>query len=75
MLTALSGLTTAEARVALAVADGGALDAIASELGVYLHTVRKHLSNAYDKTGMRSQAALGALVNRLRMPLRPSTDA
>lgn len=72
VLTALSGLTTAEARVALAVADGHSVEAIASDLGVSLHTVRKHLSNAYDKTGARSQSGLGAFVNGLRVPLHPA---
>lgn len=69
MLAALSGLTSAESRVALAVAGGQATDAIGGEFGVSLHTVRKHLANIYDKTGLRSHVALGAFVNRLTLPL------
>lgn len=66
VLSALSGLTTAESRIALAIADGEATESIASRLEISIHTLRKHLSNTFDKTGQSTQVALGAYVNRLR---------
>lgn len=70
VLSALSGLTTAEARVALAIADGATPAEIARSLGISIHTLRKHLANSFDKTGTGSQARLGAFVKRLRSPTR-----
>ena len=70
VLTALSGLTVAEARVALAVADGQSVDTIAATAGVAPSTVRKQLSHVFDKTGQRSQASLSAFINRLQVPVR-----
>jgi len=35
-----------------------------------VHTLRKHLGNSYEKTGMKSQTALAALVNGFRLPIR-----
>ncbi|MCC5975758.1 MAG: hypothetical protein JJT81_17155, partial [Rubellimicrobium sp.] len=69
VLMALTGLTAAEVRVALAVAAGRSLDSVAADNDVTTETVRRHLKNAYDKTGARSQPALGAYVNALRVPL------
>ena len=57
--------------MALAVANGQSTDAIGGELNVSTHTIRKHLANIYDKTGLRSQVAVGAFVNRLSLPLDP----
>lgn len=70
VLTALSGLTVSEARVALSIADGDGIEDIAARQGIAVATVRKHLANAFDKTDARSQASLGAFVNRLRVPLK-----
>jgi DNA-binding CsgD family transcriptional regulator len=69
VLTALMGLTSSEARVALAIAEGRSTDATAASLGVSIHTLRKHLANIFDKTGLRGQVALGAFVNRLSLPV------
>jgi DNA-binding CsgD family transcriptional regulator len=69
VLSAVSGLTIAEARVSLAISDGTSTEAIAATLGISIHTLRKHLANVYDKTGLGNQAALAAFVNRLRTPL------
>jgi len=69
LLTALSGMSAAEARVALAVAAGRTPQDIAESLGVSVHTVRKHLANIFDKTGYRSQSALAAFVVGLGLPL------
>lgn len=75
VLTALSGLTIAEAHVALAVARGTGLAAIAAERGVSPLTVRKQLASVYDKTGLNSQAQLAAFVHRLGLPLRDPPEA
>lgn len=69
VLSAVTGLTLAEARVALDISTGAAPDEIAHRQGLSVHTVRKHLANTFDKTGLSSQSALGAFVNRLRLPL------
>jgi DNA-binding CsgD family transcriptional regulator/PAS domain-containing protein len=55
-------LTQRECTVALLLADGLTLDAIATHLGVGRGTVRSHLAHLFDKTGAHSQAALVALV-------------
>ncbi len=59
-------LTEAEASVALALADGGGLSAVADVRGVSLATVRTQAQRVYDKTGLRSQAALATFVARLQ---------
>lgn len=73
VLMALTGLTAAEARVALAIAQGHALQDIAAEQSVTVETLRKHLKSAYQKTGSRSQHALGAYMNTLRRPFAEPT--
>ncbi|MCB1449644.1 MAG: hypothetical protein KDJ67_05900 [Nitratireductor sp.] len=70
VLSALSGLTSTEARIALAIADGQPTNRVATEAGISMHTLRKHLANVYEKTGMRSQSSLAAFVNRFAMPVR-----
>lgn len=75
VLTALLGLTSSEARVALSIAEGRSTDATAAALGVSIHTLRKHLSNIFDKTGLRGQVALAAFVNRLGLPVAPHGTA
>jgi DNA-binding CsgD family transcriptional regulator/PAS domain-containing protein len=57
LLTAL-GLTTAEARVALALAGGERLEVIAEEHGVALSTVRSQLLAIFRKTGCNRQVDL-----------------
>ncbi len=69
VIAALSGLTLAEARVALAIASGKSTQTAANESGISIHTLRKHLANIYEKTGMRSQTALATFVNRLNPPM------
>lgn len=70
VLTALSGLTATEARVALAISRGRSLDAVAEDNAIAVGTVRKHLKNAYGKTGARSQHALGAYIHSLQAPIQ-----
>jgi DNA-binding CsgD family transcriptional regulator len=67
------GLTRAEERLAMAVADGQGLAPAASRLGIGYETARSHLRAVFDKTGTRSQAQLCALLTRAseRIPARP----
>lgn len=64
-LRAVYRLTPAESAVAIALADGGGLAAVAATLGVSLATVRTQAQHVYRKTGVRGQAALASLVARL----------
>lgn len=70
VISALSGLTISESRVALALASGESTQEAASRNGISIHTLRKHLSNIYEKTGVNGQAGLVSLINRLKTPLR-----
>lgn len=64
-LQVLFGLTAAEARVALGIAEGKTLDEIANEGNVSINTTRTQLKQALDKTGSRRQAELVKTVNTL----------
>jgi len=64
-LRAAYGLTPAEAAVAVAVAGGEGLGAVAAAHGVTLATVRTQAQRVYGKTGVRGQAGLARLVERL----------
>jgi DNA-binding CsgD family transcriptional regulator len=70
VLSALSGLTTREARIALKIADGSTPTQAAEELGVTMNTMRTHLSHIFDKTGVNSQPGLVRYVSNLSMPLQ-----
>lgn len=59
------GLTRAEARLALAIADGAGLGAAAERLGIQMSTARAHLKSVFLKTGTHRQAELVALLARL----------
>jgi DNA-binding CsgD family transcriptional regulator len=61
-------LTPRECDVAVLLADGHDLGRIAALLGVGLSTVRYHLKRAFEKTGMRGQAALAALIRGFADP-------
>ena len=69
LVAALTGLTSAEARVALALAEGQDTETAAAALGITPNTLRKHLANIFDKTGLRNRAALAARVARIVVPL------
>lgn len=56
------GLTPAEARLALALANGSSLAEIADEQRVTIETLRTHLKRIFDKTGTRRQSNLVRLV-------------
>ncbi len=69
VISAVTGLTTAEARVALAIADGTSPQEVAERQAVSINTVRKHLANAYEKTGLKNQVTLAAAISRLTPPV------
>ena len=64
-LQALFGLSPAEVRVALAIADGESPSAAAERFGVSFHTVRNQLTRIYEKTSTRGQADLAGLIWRV----------
>ena len=74
VLSALSGLTSREARVALMIADGAQLSEAAKTLGIAMNTMRKHLANIFAKTGVNSQLGLVRFVSGLSLPLAAVAD-
>jgi DNA-binding CsgD family transcriptional regulator len=64
VLQTLFGLTPAEARLAYELARGSDLEQIAALKAVSMHTVRSQLKSVLQKTGMRRQSELVALVLR-----------
>jgi DNA-binding CsgD family transcriptional regulator len=56
------GLTRTEAAVALRVAEGEGLPAVAAERGIAPSTARSHLRRVFEKTGTRRQAQLARLL-------------
>lgn len=56
------GLTTSEAKTALAVVAGGGVQQVCEVLGLRPMTVRGYLRQVFDKTGAHSQAELVRLV-------------
>jgi DNA-binding CsgD family transcriptional regulator len=67
ILRVIYGMTPMEARLALALLDGGSLKETAGLIGVSEHTAKDHLSRVFDKTGVNRQAALAALLTRLAL--------
>lgn len=59
------GLTPAEARLAVEIAQGDGKNAVAERLGITFSTARTHLSRVFDKTGVRRQAELVRLIAAL----------
>jgi DNA-binding CsgD family transcriptional regulator/PAS domain-containing protein len=64
-ITDAYGLTSAEARVALAAASGLSIPAAADRLGISSNTVKTHLRRVYAKTGTSRQAELARVVASL----------
>jgi DNA-binding CsgD family transcriptional regulator len=56
------GLTVAEAEVAIEIATGSGLAAVAAHRQVSLATVRTQAAQAYQKTGVRGQVQLAAFI-------------
>lgn len=55
-------LTAAEANLAVALCEGVSLRRYAEQVGLKITTVRWHLQNIFNRTGMRSQADLVSMV-------------
>jgi DNA-binding CsgD family transcriptional regulator len=55
---AVFGLSPAQAKVAVLVAEGLSLPEIAERMGVTANTARTHLERIYEKVGVRTQPAL-----------------
>ncbi len=62
LLQRVYGLTPAEARAAVALCDGGSLEAVAAQLNVKLNTLKTHLKSIYMKTSADNRAALTKLM-------------
>ena len=56
------GLTDAECRLAMAMAQGASVEDAAATGGVSPHTIRTQLRSIFSKTGVNRQSALAALV-------------
>lgn len=70
VLSALCGLTSQQARVALMVADGETLQNTADRLGISINTVRTHLASVFQKTDTNSQQALMKFISGLSLPVQ-----
>lgn len=57
------GLTEAEAKLAIAIADGTTVAGYAEETGLSQWTVRTQLKTVFQKTGVKRQAELVLLLN------------
>lgn len=68
-LSALFSLTTMEARVLERIAAGLTNAEIAATMSIATSTVRTHLQHVFDKTGVRRQAELVALVASFELPV------
>jgi DNA-binding CsgD family transcriptional regulator len=69
VLSALTGFTSREARIALMIADGRAPNETAAELGISINTVRTHIAKIFEKTGVNSQLGLAKFIGSLSLPL------
>lgn len=58
------GLTFQEARLVIALANGGTLDEFAGDLGISKNTARSHLYSTFRKVGVSQQSSLVSLVIR-----------
>jgi DNA-binding CsgD family transcriptional regulator len=63
----LFGLTPAECRVALLLADGKSPKEIAGTLCVTAHTMKSHLSSIFSKTSTSGQVQLMRLLTQLSL--------
>lgn len=63
------GLTRRESEIAVRIAGSQSPDEIADALHLRVSTVRTHLVHIYEKTGVRSRAALVALLCRFIEPM------
>ncbi|MFJ9712632.1 ATP-binding protein [Streptomyces sp. NPDC101234] len=68
----LDGLTAAEHRVAVLIADGHTNKSAAAELGVSVNTVGTHLRSVFTKLGVRSRVQLANLLHRAGAAGKPN---
>jgi DNA-binding CsgD family transcriptional regulator len=61
----LFGLTTAESKLAAAMAVGDDLQHYADTNGLSIHTVRNQLKSIFSKTDTSRQLELGLLINKI----------
>lgn len=65
MLSAVYGLTTAEARVAVLLATGMGRDRAATRLSISLETLKKQTAACFRKLGVSSQAGVAHVVTAM----------
>ena len=70
MVRRLYGLTPAEARLAVLLAQGHHLDEVGDILKISIHTARTHLKRIFGKTNTSSQSDLIRLVLSAPPPIR-----
>jgi two-component system, NarL family, nitrate/nitrite response regulator NarL len=58
----LSALTTREAQIAKAVAEGRGNREIATQLGITEQTVKNHLTSIFEKVGVNSRLQLALVI-------------
>lgn len=75
LLRDLYGLTAAEARLALVIAQGASLTGAARQLEVTRNTVHAQLTSIFLKTGTSTQAELVRLLHRGAAAIRPYEDS
>jgi DNA-binding CsgD family transcriptional regulator len=68
-LVQLYDLTPAEVRIFELICEGQTRDAISSQLGVSVSTVKTHLFHVFEKTGCRRQVDLVRLAKSLTFPV------
>ena len=68
-LSALTGLTSQESRVALMIAGGMSPKDGADQLGISLNTIRSHITHIFQKTGTNDQQSVAKLVSDLSLPV------
>jgi DNA-binding CsgD family transcriptional regulator len=68
-----AGLSASEARVAALIGGGLSISEAAATLGLSSNTVKTHLARCFDKTGVRSQAALARLLASIPVPASRSS--
>lgn len=71
----LFGLTETEAKFASALASGLSLAEAAEEQHVRISTARTHLARIFQKTGMRQQSQVAALLRAAELPVRARYEA
>jgi DNA-binding CsgD family transcriptional regulator len=72
LLAARHGLTPAELRVAVALAQANGMAAAAAMLGISLNTLKSHTKRIYGKIGIRGHAELVQSVGQIARTLGPS---